>query len=147
MIKKYIPYFICFVVGLALGLTINSTKLETSEAGHLNSKANNKEQSQLKTPKSVNESGVPKKVYVVLDYILKHDNAPEGYVGGRKFKNFEGHLPNNSNGRRINYREWDVNPKTKGKNRGKERLVTGDNNTAYFTKDHYNSFIKIELNE
>jgi ribonuclease T1 len=48
------------------------------------------------------------------------------------------------NNKRINYREWDVNPKIEGKNRGKERLVTGDDDSAYFTNDHYQSFKKIK---
>ena len=47
-------------------------------------------------------------------------------------------------GNSILYKEWDVNPYTKGVNRGPERLITGSDGSAYYTNDHYNSFIRIE---
>lgn len=93
----------------------------------------------------VDKGEVPAKVLKVLKYIEENGEAPEGYVGGRKFKNLEQLLPKiDKNNKRINYREWDVNPKIDGKNRGKERLVTGDDESAYFTNDHYQSFKKIK---
>ena len=49
-----------------------------------------------------------------------------------------------NNGNRIEYKEWDVNPKKPGKNRGAERLITGDNRSAYYTKDHYKTFIQFK---
>lgn len=88
-------------------------------------------------------SEIPAKVYKVLEYVKSNGKAPEGYVGGRKFGNFEKLLPVSENGRKIKYQEWDVNPKTKGKNRGAERLVTGNNDRAYYTRDHYQSFTEI----
>jgi ribonuclease T1 len=88
-------------------------------------------------------SEIPAKVYKVLEYVKSNGKAPEGYVGGRKFGNFEKLLPVSENGRKIKYQEWDVNPKTKGKNRGAERLVTGNNDRAYYTSDHYRSFTEI----
>ncbi len=88
---------------------------------------------------------IPQKVYEVLKYIKENGEAPDGYVGGRKFGNYEKQLPQkDENGRRINYQEWDVNPKQQGRNRGAERLVTGSNNKAYYTKNHYKTFIEIE---
>lgn len=89
--------------------------------------------------------GIPAKVYEVLEYIDKNEKAPDGYVGGRHFGNYEKLLPINDdkNNKKLKYREWDVNPKVKGKNRGAERLVTGNNKSAYYTKDHYNSFKQI----
>ena len=91
------------------------------------------------------QSRIPKKVYEVLKYIKENDTAPEGYVGGRKFGNYEKQLPQKGdNGRRINYQEWDVNPKQQGRNRGAERLVTGSDGRAYYTKNHYKSFINVE---
>ncbi len=86
---------------------------------------------------------IPEKVYRVLSYIKANGKAPAGYVGGRKFGNFEKLLPVSENGRKIKYQEWDVNPKTKGKNRGAERLVTGNNDRVYYTRDHYRSFTEI----
>jgi ribonuclease T1 len=88
--------------------------------------------------KSANDNLSPKEV---LQYVLKHKEAPAGYVGGREFKNYENLLPKNDNaGNKINYQEWDVHPKQNGRNRGAERLVTGSDGNAYFTKNHYKSF-------
>lgn len=88
---------------------------------------------------------VPKKVIKVYEYILEYDKAMPGYVGGRIFQNREKKLPkSSSNGNGIEYREWDVNPKKPGKNRGAERLITGDNRSAYYTKDHYKTFIQFK---
>ncbi len=91
------------------------------------------------------KNSVPEKVYEVLEYIRKNNKAPEGYVGGRKFGNFEKRLPiNNAKGKKLQYQEWDVNPKVEGRSRGKERLVTSNDHTAWYTKDHYESFIEVE---
>jgi len=88
---------------------------------------------------------VPQKVIAVWNYVKKNGEAMPGYVGGREFKNREKKLPiRNGNGKLIQYQEWDVNPKVKGVNRGAERLVTDDEGNAYFTDNHYKSFIKIE---
>ena len=103
------------------------------------------EESTTEEYSDVDKGEVPAKVLKVLKYIEENGEAPEGYVGGRKFKNLEQLLPKiDKNNKRINYREWDVNPKIEGKNRGKERLVTGDDESAYFTNDHYQSFKKIK---
>lgn len=87
---------------------------------------------------------IPDYVLTVLNYVLQNDKAPSGYVGGRIFQNREKNLNEyDKNGIKINYREWDVHPKIKGKNRGAERLVTGSDKSAYYTSDHYQSFIKL----
>jgi ribonuclease T1 len=86
----------------------------------------------------------PPEAYSTLQYILQNNKAPSGYVGGRKFGNYEELLPKKtSSGKRIYYKEWDIYPKIEGKNRGPHRLVTGNNKTAYYTPDHYNTFIQI----
>jgi ribonuclease T1 len=91
-------------------------------------------------------SKIPAHVWKTLDYISEHDAAPEGYVGGRKFGNYEGRLPaRDDRGRTIRYREWDVYPKQSGVNRGAERLVTGDDKSAWYTSDHYETFTRIDL--
>jgi guanyl-specific ribonuclease Sa len=79
---------------------------------------------------------VPQKVYDVLVAVQeRHGNPLPGYVGGRVFENRERRLP------KGRYREYDVNPKIPGRNRGAERLVierrTGK---AYYTQDHYRTF-------
>ncbi len=88
--------------------------------------------------------GVPEKVARVLEYIDKNGKAPQGYVGGRTFGNRERRLPQRDrDGKPIRYREWDVNPKVRGKNRGPQRLLTGSDGSAHYTADHYKTFIKI----
>ena len=66
------------------------------------------------------------------------------YVGGRAYYNrSQGGgqvLPRiDGDGIAIRYQEWDVNPRIPGQNRGRERLVTGSDGSAYYTNDHYNS--------
>jgi ribonuclease T1 len=92
-----------------------------------------------------NEIAIPSYVIEVLNYIELNQKAPEGFVGGRTFKNREGLLPKkDENGKLFFYQEWDVHLKERGKNRGAERLVTSNLGNAYYTKDHYQSFIKIK---
>ncbi len=114
--------------------------------------ASSKSQSTLGQPdfqhqerKSPLHTAIPQKVYEVLDYVKKYDRAPKGYEGGREFKNRERQLDEKTKaGIRIRYREWDVNPKQQGRNRGRERLVTGDDERAWYTNDHYTSFREVK---
>ncbi|MEO9326498.1 ribonuclease domain-containing protein [Gordonia aurantiaca] len=70
-------------------------------------------------------------------------NAP-GTKGGVTFRNNEGLLPRtDSGGRRVTYREWDVNPKAPNRGRDAERIVTGSDGSAWYTADHYRTFVKI----
>lgn len=95
-------------------------------------------------PLTAGKAIIPAKVYTILKYIDTYNQPKTGYVGGTKFGNYEGRLPKTTaKGSNINYREWDVNPKVKGVNRGAERLVTGDDKSAWYTSDHYNSFQKV----
>jgi guanyl-specific ribonuclease Sa len=91
---------------------------------------------------------VPRGVAAVLEYVDRNDRAPEGYEGGRTFLNLgrddEQALPRtDAQGATIQYREWDVHPKVPGRNRGAERLVTGSDRSAYYTPNHYRTFIRI----
>jgi ribonuclease T1 len=98
-----------------------------------------------KSDKTIGSGNVPTKALKVLKYVRENGVAIEGYVGGRKFGNYEGLLPKkDGSGKRVNYQEWDVNPKTEGKNRGKQRLITGSDGKAYYTGDHYGSFVEIK---
>lgn len=91
-------------------------------------------------------NNIPPKVYKILKHIKDNGKAPEGYVGGRIFQNRERQLPTkDSNGQKIKYQEWDVNPKKKGKNRGTERLVTGSDGKNWYTDDHYQTFTEVKL--
>jgi RHS repeat-associated protein len=88
---------------------------------------------------------VPEKAVATLSEIDRTAAAPPGYRGGGPFSN-DGRgggqvLPQATpNGTPITYQEWDVNPYTRGVNRGAERLVTGSDGSAWFTNDHYQHF-------
>ncbi|MBQ4506942.1 MAG: ribonuclease [Firmicutes bacterium] len=61
--------------------------------------------------------------------------APGKCIGGDRFGNYEGHLPDG-----VKYRECDID--TLGaKSRGEKRIVYAEDCSAiYYTEDHYNSF-------
>jgi hypothetical protein len=91
---------------------------------------------------------VPRYVLQVFEHIEKNNRAPDSYEGGREFLNLgkggDQSLPNfDANSKPIKYQEWDVHPHVPGKNRGAERLVTGSDGRAYYTSDHYRTFIRI----
>jgi guanyl-specific ribonuclease Sa len=87
---------------------------------------------------------IPAEARRTLAYIRAHDAAPPGYVGGRRFGNYERVLPaRDAQGRAIEYREWDIQPKVPGRNRGAQRLVTGSDGRAWYTADHYATFTEI----
>ncbi|EGD55016.1 ribonuclease domain-containing protein [Gordonia neofelifaecis] len=70
-------------------------------------------------------------------------NAP-GTHGGDTFRNNERKLPVKTDaGRRITYKEWDVNPKKPNRGRDAERIVTGSDGSAWYTLDHYRTFVEI----
>ena len=99
------------------------------------------------TQADIRTGDVPTKALKVLKYARENGVAMDGYVGGRRFGNFENLLPKkDTSGKRIEYQEWDVNQKTQGKNRGTERLITGSDGRAYYTNDHYRSFIQFNVN-
>lgn len=92
-----------------------------------------------------NASLAPVYVWETLAYIETHNAAPQDFVGGREFQNRERRLPlKDVQQQTIRYREWDVHPKISGQNRGPERLVTGSDQSAWYTRDHYNHFIKLK---
>ena len=98
-------------------------------------------------PVQVQQIKDPVPVYAreTLAYIRKHSYAPPGYVGGRIFGNYEGLLPRyDARRKRIEYREWDVRPKAEGRNRGAERLVTDRTGKAWYSADHYRSFVEVK---
>ena len=94
---------------------------------------------------NIRVGNIPEKALKVLKYVRENGVGMSGYAGGRRFGNFEGLLPKkDASGKRIDYQEWDVNPKVQGKNRGTERLITGSDGKGYFTNDHYGSFLLVE---
>ncbi|MDH4084801.1 MAG: hypothetical protein OEV99_11560 [Nitrospira sp.] len=81
----------------------------------------------------------PQKAYDLLQRLEERGGSPlPGYVGGREFQNRERRL---SRGR---YREYDVNPRIRGRNRGAERIVIEQRTgKAYYTGDHYRTFVPL----
>jgi guanyl-specific ribonuclease Sa len=137
---------------------IDIARPESQDAGGRSSRTDNSpgDGSSRRDTSSARESGaatrprqtVPRYVLQVLDTIEKEHRAPDGYEGGREFRNLgrdgEQSLPNfDSNARPIKYQEWDVHPHVQGRNRGAERIVTGSDGRAYYTSDHYSTFIRI----
>lgn len=84
----------------------------------------------------VAKSEIPQKARDVLREIQgRNGEPPPGYVGGRRFENRERRVPKGT------YREYDVNPKIRNKDRGSERIVIEQNSgKAYYTADHYKTF-------
>jgi ribonuclease T1 len=73
---------------------------------------------------------------VLAEIRRRHGEPPPGYIGGRIFQNRERKLPRGA------YREYDVNPKMPGHDRGPERIVLeGRTGKAYYTDDHYQDFV------
>jgi guanyl-specific ribonuclease Sa len=81
----------------------------------------------------------PEKAYDLLTQLEQRGGRPlPGYVGGRDFQNRERRLPP---GR---YREYDVNPKIRGRGRDAERIVIEQRTgKAYYTGDHYRTFMPL----
>lgn len=85
------------------------------------------------------EQAVPQKAHDLLARLQARYGEPlPGYVGGREFRNRERRLPPG------HYREYDVNPKIRGRSRDAERIVIEqDSGRAYYTGDHYRTFIPL----
>ena len=77
----------------------------------------------------------------LLEAIQQHEGkALPGYIGGGAFQNRERRLP------RGHYREYDVNPKIRGRSRDEERIVIEQGTgRAYYTGDHYRTFTPLNV--
>ena len=75
----------------------------------------------------------------LLEAIQQHEGkALPGYIGGGAFQNRERRLPPG------HYREYDVNPKIRGRSRDAERIVIEqDTGRAYYTGNHYRTFMPL----
>lgn len=84
------------------------------------------------------QTDIPAKAMETLRYIRAHNgDPPPGYVGGTIFQNRERRLPPGQ------YKEYDVDPQGRG-GRNAERLVIEQRSgQAYYTDDHYETFIPI----
>ncbi|MDO4364927.1 MAG: DUF4417 domain-containing protein [Clostridia bacterium] len=73
----------------------------------------------------------------------RKDQTPQT-KGGGLYKNVPPKLRKfDSKGNEIKYREFDVNSKTPGKPRDKERFIRGSDGRTYYTDDHYETFTEI----
>ncbi len=88
--------------------------------------------------------GIPKEVDDVVDYARTHNGAAQdGYKGNRVYNN----MPRNSGDQKLPdgpvYREYDIYPNVKGKTRGTERVIIGDDGSVWYTDNHYKSFTRV----
>jgi guanyl-specific ribonuclease Sa len=153
MLKNYSQLLTGLGIGLIAGLLIakvvfvnngNTTVpvIKNQQTENNRPTNNNNNNSNTNTSKKGN---VPAKVLTVLQYIKANNHAMDGYVGGRVFTNRERVLPtDDAQGNRIEYQEWDVNPKIEGQNRGTERICTGSDGRSWYTNDHYRTFTEIK---
>ena len=85
------------------------------------------------------KQAAPQKAYDLLAQLRARYGKPlPGYVGGREFQNRERRLPPG------HYREYDMNPKIRGRSRDTERIVIEqDTGRAYYTGNHYRTFMPL----
>ena len=153
MQRNYTQLILGIIIGLIIGLLIGKQFFANQQAPGTNvtstspatSSHSQKDNTGINNSQDNNNAGIPQKVYEVLKYIRANHKAMNRYVGGRVFTNRENIVPQmDSKGNPITYQEWDVNPHQKGVNRGAERLITGSDSSAYYTPNHYESFITVK---
>lgn len=152
---KRITLFLSFILAFVACGTPSQTQQDKHEKHHSKSEKkhkgrhernqNSSEENRSQRSKRQDRNGeIPSKAYEVWKYVRENGQAMPGYVGGRKFGNYEKRLPERENGQKLRYQKWDVNPKKQGKNRGTQRLVTSSTGRGYYTADHYNSFTELK---
>ena len=86
---------------------------------------------------------IPQTAIDTLSHVDKKGCPPPNYKGGSVFQNDGRHgsqiLPSSG----APYYKYDIHPHVKGVDRGVERLVVGSDNSAWYTNDHYKTFVKI----
>lgn len=136
------PYFL--LIGLLLGTSFWADCQSTTQDSQTTEQTQVRRKQHRRSGARQRIGQIPQKVRDVLAYVRTNKKPMPGYVGGRRFGNFENHLPrSDTNGEPIKYQEWDVNPRVQGKNRGTQRLVTGSDGRAWYTNDHYNTFVEV----
>ena len=153
MKKSNTRLFLGIIIALVIGLFFGKQFFAAAPKNNLNSISVNETQQSSnsndvayaqRNNRNIANEPIPQKAISVLNYIKTHNKPMQNYVGGRVFSNRERRLPKADDGKPIQYQEWDINPKIKGQNRGAERIVTGSDGRAWYTKDHYKSFIEIK---
>jgi len=124
-------------LGLALAATSASDNLDSNSVKPQGDKGQVRDTSKLK---NTDQDNIPQKARDTLKQVQETGKSPEGYKGGRKFKNKEGNLPENGN-----YKEYDVDPKPLEGSRNSERIVIDEETgKAWYTSDHYKTFKEIK---
>lgn len=83
---------------------------------------------------------VPAVAVEIYHHVVTTGRPPAGYVGGRAWHNRERSLPPGGK-----YREFDIHPKVRGRNRGPERIIVDDaTRRGWYTPDHYRTFVLID---
>lgn len=131
---KYSAFVLCIIAVAFLFVFKNNRK----EATTVSTK------SEVAKSEHSMEGSIPPEAFTTWAYIQTHQTAPNGYIGGRVFKNLEKHLPILPPNQHTGYVEWDIYPKVKGENRGPHRLVSYQFKRAWYTPDHYNTFIELK---
>jgi ribonuclease T1 len=143
-----IPWILIGIIaGFLLGKVVSKTNTSNGVKTSSSSKQTNNRTHQLQPEPSgyAQSNTIPEKAYKVWQHVKSHHEAMSGYVGGREFKNREQQLEKNrANGEKIKYQEWDVNPKIEHQNRGTERLITSDDERAWYTSNHYKTFTQLK---
>lgn len=94
--------------------------------------------SRVALPTVSTRTDVPTKAYETLRYVETHNgDPPSGYVGGTTFENRERRLPAG------HYKEYDVDPRVPGGRNADRLVIEQDSGRAYYTADHYDTFIPL----
>ena len=123
--------------------TVNEIKIDSTVENVIEVNENDQNTDSKKDVKTIKNKNVPAKAYEVANYVYEFNEAPKGFVGGKKFENRENNLPKyDEKNKLIQYKEYDIYPKQKDKNRGPERIVLSSNHKRYYTGNHYKTFIE-----
>lgn len=95
--------------------------------------------------KTAEKNQIPQDAKDTYKYVSEHGGATQpGYRGGRIFANDgrggSAKLPSKYGP----FKEYDIHPYIRGINRGAERIVTGSGKAAWYTPNHYKTFIRMD---
>lgn len=153
-VKKYFSYLLVLILLIFAGLRFGQNN---------NTDINNNKKIEIEenNSKTITKDGSYYSLEDVCEYLVKYKRLPNNYltkkeakdlgripkegnlwevtdrgvIGGDYFGNFEGRLPEGD------YKEADVN--YEGGKRNGERIIFDDDINIYYTKDHYESFERI----
>jgi len=135
-IKKHARFFAGFVLGAALLSVVYLTSHVLEKSDWIKPKV-----------MSCEITNVPRAAYIAVLYFQRFKHGPPSYIQVRKFETIEGLLPtHDQTGNVIQYYESDLFPALQGINRGIQRIVVGSDGSAYYTDDHYRTFVRITPN-